>query len=225
MRNLFELTRDQILRSVDEKFIHHQQHEAELKDKLDLSSAQTSDWFIYDAFGNSLIIKIRSSKGDRFYLNKLSFRKEFDKIQRRYLQMDKFDFTTDEGVENFVNELKKLMWDIVENGEINIYCSCDAFLYWGYSYISTKKRYNYPSQRENRPPDIRNPEQRNSICKHLSLTLKNMDNNRIHGFVAEVLTDLYIISRLNRNEDIINLTKERRKRWWIDYFAYFDGEL
>ena len=50
-------------------------------------------------------------------------------------------------------------------GDIAIHCSCPAFLYWGYKYISWE--LDYGKEPENRAPDIRNPGRSGTVCKHL----------------------------------------------------------
>ena len=73
------------------------------------------------------------------------------------------------------------------NGDIKIKCSCDAFLFQGYKYIS----YHASSgiDPENRAPDIRNPNREGMACKHIIAALMQMkkDYKDIHAmFKAQV---------------------------------------
>jgi Intein splicing domain len=43
--------------------------------------------------------------------------------------------------------------------------NCPADLYWGGEYIKTQRKAQY-GEKENRPPDIRNPHQYGALCKH-----------------------------------------------------------
>lgn len=51
------------------------------------------------------------------------------------------------------------------NSGLHIYCSCEAFLYWGYKYKAWQMGYGM--SRENRAPNIRNPKRQGFLCKHL----------------------------------------------------------
>ena len=45
-------------------------------------------------------------------------------------------------------------------------CSCPAWLYWGSAYRATQKQYN-DGRKEGRPPNIRDPQGLNFLCKHV----------------------------------------------------------
>lgn len=42
-----------------------------------------------------------------------------------------------------------------------------SFQYWGFAFIGTKRGFTLPSAKEEREPDVRNPQRRGSLCKHL----------------------------------------------------------
>lgn len=65
-----------------------------------------------------------------------------------------------------VNDLKK----IVRKEDIKIACSCEAFLYWGYKYISYKAQAGIDP--ETRAPNVRNPKQVGMACKHILAVLR-----------------------------------------------------
>lgn len=71
------------------------------------------------------------------------------------------DFTED----ITLNELKK----VIKNVDIKVACSCEAFLYWGYKYITYKNKAGIDS--ETRAPVVRNPSQRGMLCKHIIAVL------------------------------------------------------
>lgn len=79
------------------------------------------------------------------------------------------------------NKLKSLKSAL--NGDIKIKCSCDAFLYQGYKFISFKNDVGIDP--ENRPPDIRNPNREGMACKHIIAALNQMkkDYKEIHAMV------------------------------------------
>lgn len=61
------------------------------------------------------------------------------------------------------------------NGNIKISCTCPAFLYQGYKYISYKKQFGI--NKETRPPDKTNPEQNGAACKHILVALEQMKSD------------------------------------------------
>lgn len=63
--------------------------------------------------------------------------------------------------------------DIGLSSEIKVSCTCPDFLYGGFKYIGTQ--LSYSTHKENRPPDIRNPRQAGTVCKHVGHILNNID--------------------------------------------------
>lgn len=57
-------------------------------------------------------------------------------------------------------------------GNVEVFCSCPSFIYYGYKYICTVIDSSlYP---ENRKPVIRNPGEQGVVCKHLRKTFQVM---------------------------------------------------
>tara|TARA_B100000745_G_C20145123_1_gene392655 strand:- start:465 stop:1160 length:696 start_codon:yes stop_codon:yes gene_type:complete len=56
-------------------------------------------------------------------------------------------------------------------GNISVHCTCPSFLFWGYQYLLTQ--IDAAMVPEKRPPNIRNPQQRGIICKHLNRTFRS----------------------------------------------------
>lgn len=69
------------------------------------------------------------------------------------------------------------------NSDIRISCSCSAFLYHGYKYISYKSQSGI--DREIRPPDKTNPEKQGMACKHILVALNTLksDYNKIYQMI------------------------------------------
>lgn len=61
-------------------------------------------------------------------------------------------------------------------GRLKVHCSCPAFLYWGWQYISDKLGAGIIPER--RPPNIRNPKRKGMCCKHLIVVLKDIHKDR-----------------------------------------------
>lgn len=73
------------------------------------------------------------------------------------------------------------------NGNIKISCTCPAFLYQGYKYITFKGKYGI--NKETRPPVKTNPEQNGAACKHILVALEQIksDYQIIHNAVKAQL--------------------------------------
>jgi len=65
--------------------------------------------------------------------------------------------------------VKKALSEAVNENEIHIHCTCPDFRY-RFQYMATRGGYlaTPPGDPENRPPDLRNPERRGAVCKHLA---------------------------------------------------------
>jgi len=80
-----------------------------------------------------------------------------------------------------IRERNKFRWkplEIVRQsllGDVRVFCSCPAFLYWGYRYIAWK--HGFGLRRETRKPTTRNPHLHGSVCKHLEAVLKAIPFN------------------------------------------------
>lgn len=74
-------------------------------------------------------------------------------------------------------------------GNIKIYCSCDAFLYSGYKYIAFKAKSGI--EPETRAPNITNPNMYGMACKHILVALKQMkkDYNSIYELFNKQLSN------------------------------------
>jgi len=98
---------------------------------------------------------------------------EYEKNRIVYQCLVKFDNWDEIGQDpnlNFVEKARMLLW----TGNIKLYCSDPSFLYW-YQYLLTVIDASiYP---EDRPPHIRNPQNRGNVCKHLNLVLRVLPFN------------------------------------------------
>jgi hypothetical protein len=68
-------------------------------------------------------------------------------------------------------DVSKLAIELFRNMDVEIFCSCPAFSFWGPAYTLTQAGAKY-TKPENRPPNIRNPRQDGCQCKHSSLLWK-----------------------------------------------------
>lgn len=60
-------------------------------------------------------------------------------------------------------DLRKLAVEILFSTDVQLYCSCPAFLYYGAAYILTQRGAKY-TKPENRPPKKRNPSELGAMC-------------------------------------------------------------
>jgi hypothetical protein len=70
-------------------------------------------------------------------------------------------------------DLVKLSSKIFDSIEIRISCTCEAFLYWGFDYITTSRDSKY-GKKEYRSPKVRNPKRYGIICKHLQVVFNQL---------------------------------------------------
>ena len=123
----------------------------------------TDDYIIY--------MRVESSTGQGSYIVKIKL-EEYPDIA------NEADMTTKEKVR------------IALAGNIGIYCSCPAFRYYGYEYITTQVGVNSGSV-QNIYPKIRNPQLVGIMCKHCYPAFKRFGSywNRIakdidtHNFI------------------------------------------
>lgn len=70
-------------------------------------------------------------------------------------------------------DLQKLARQFMDKVDIQLFCSCPAFQYWGPAYILSLGKYDAKhTRREIRPPRVRNPRQYGMLCKHLDRLMK-----------------------------------------------------
>lgn len=69
--------------------------------------------------------------------------------------------------------------DIISTSHLEVACTCPAYLYWGFQYISAIDGYGLWIASIS--PDIRNPNLQGKVCKHLFRILSNWD-----AFAAQI---------------------------------------
>lgn len=85
------------------------------------------------------------------------------------------------------NKLKSLQQAL--SGNLRISCTCPAFSFRGFKYISYKVGVGI--EKETRSPDITNPNKEGLACKHILVVLDQLKNdyNKIYGLFKEALPD------------------------------------
>lgn len=86
------------------------------------------------------------------------------------------------------NRLKSLRSAL--NSDIKISCTCDAFLYRGYKFITWKSQIGI--NKETRPPNKTNPERKGMACKHIIVALNQMksDYQAIYNLFKAQIPDI-----------------------------------
>lgn len=120
-----------------------------------LAQIQSMSARLYKVEGNKILYTVNSATGNNQYL----------------ITIQLLDLTG--------NVLKSLRSAL--NGNIKISCTCPAFLYFGYKYITYKGGYGI--NKETRPPDKNNPNKEGAACKHILVALEQMkkDYNSIYN--------------------------------------------
>jgi hypothetical protein len=95
-------------------------------------------------------------------------------LYRQMIQIDPSNLRIRSIKESFVgvdmDEAFENLRVLSDKVDILVYCDCPAFLYRGFAYIATKM--GFAVKKESRPPRIRNPRLRGSVCKHLVAVLR-----------------------------------------------------
>ena len=103
----------------------------------------------YKVDGDTLLYTVNSSKKNKQYLVKIQL----------------LDLSN-----NKLSSLKSAL-----DGNLKISCTCPAFLYQGYKYISYKKQVGI--DKETRAPNIKNPNQIGLACKHILVALEQIKSD------------------------------------------------
>lgn len=75
-------------------------------------------------------------------------------------------------------------------GDLKVRCSCPAFLYWGFEYITTELEI-HRGEDQKIYPHIRNPKLEGVVCKHLYSTLNALPFN-IMKIVSDIMKGKFI---------------------------------
>lgn len=114
---------------------------------------------LYKVIDNKILYTVTSSKGEKQYI----------------VTIQLLNLTG--------NKLKSLRAAL--NGDIKISCTCDAFLYMGYKYITYKRQVGLDV--ENRPPNKTNPDKSGMACKHILVALEQLksDYTTIYNIIKD----------------------------------------
>lgn len=115
------------------------------------------------------------------------------------------------------------------SGDIKISCTCPAFLYMGYKYITYKKQVGI--NKETRAPDKTNPERKGMACKHIIAALEQMksDYSAIYNMIkSQAPKDRSMTNVKNTDStvlteediEIISKVKDECDKLYSDYIAY-----
>ena len=70
-------------------------------------------------------------------------------------------------------DFRKLSKKFMNKADIQLFCSCPAFKFWGPAFILSLDKYDaHYTRKEERPPSVRNPKRYGAVCKHLDRLLK-----------------------------------------------------
>jgi len=148
-------------------------------------------------------IKYKSS-GDR-YLFFVKCRESYSD-PRGHIVSIKFDFDRDETVQRQKN-IRPYELDV------KVRCGCESFAYWGQAFNITQLGANLDFI-ENRPPDVRDPNRDNFICKHIARvrqkTLKTLRMKQLeqkYKKSASFITDEDLIIEVLENSPEIEIDK------------------
>lgn len=130
---------------------------------------------LYKVNGNTIEYTVTSSEGDKQYLVRIQL----------------LNLTS--------NKLKSLKSAL--SGDIKLSCTCPAFLFQGYKYITWKAKSGI--EPENRAPDIRNPNREGMTCKHILVALNQLksDYSAIYNMMKDSIKTQSNIDNATNDKD------------------------
>lgn len=182
---LVERTRKELLGATDPSFIHHAQYSKALP-KKNVGGAVYKE-----------LRRVGSGKDRRWEAVFSTGSATFPGVEyEQRVVMEDLDGLL-RNKRSRLNFLDKVRYAI-SNGDLKVSCGCPAHLYWGYKYIDTNLGVAAPGMKEFRPPDIRNPQRRGIVCKHLDLCLHVLPSNAsfITHDLKNVLGECFGMERL-----------------------------
>lgn len=99
-------------------------------------------------------------------------------------------------------DIRLLAPEVMNDTDVELFCSCPADIYYGGQYIRTQKHAKY-TEPETRPPVKKNPKQYGAFCKHTQKVF-----NQLPFYITRFGSWL----KKNYNEDIEELAKQAKKR-------------
>lgn len=151
---LNELTRKQIIQKNDPQFLNQVERVKQLKSTR-----------LVDMVRDTVVFRTRSAdftRSRREYTERIRLLR-LDKLLKKYAAGDM--------------KLSEVFRLAVSKGDIELYCTCPAFLYWGFQYINTQTGSVLKGKGENRFPGVRNDQLSGMYCKHLSVALEVLPLN------------------------------------------------
>lgn len=142
----------------------------------------------FDAFSISEIVSNNNALANKRASNCRNYRVGYQSSNERYLFYTRCKESYSDPRGHIVT-IKFDMEPIRETGflttkiipskvDMRVRCSCPAFLYWGSEYIATQLDYILEGYEENRFPSIRDPELKNTACKHVALVANAVLDNK-----------------------------------------------
>lgn len=93
---------------------------------------------------------------------------------------------------------------------VRVFCSCEAWWYWGFQYKSERRDYNaykfglaYPK--------VRNPKLKGFICKHCHCVLGVLASGTIMNSIAKKMRDYVSEEQLHQVQDALSRIKDLKK--------------
>lgn len=177
---IYSFTLKELRDAEDMNFIHRREHLAELDEPT-----------VLYAYANTLVMEIKSSQYGK--KDKKTGGTNVTKYKIFILFEDFYTIGNDKDI-NFEDAIDYA----INFGDVHTRCTCPSQLYWGFSYIGTQMRYLYGVPRENRFPNIRNPNLRSTSCKHTDKVIEWILKHK--DIVAQLFATYY--GRLNDGQSI-----------------------
>lgn len=178
MEHIFSFTLKELKDAEDMNFIHRKEHLAELGEPT----------LLY-AYANTIVFEIKSSH----YGEKTNKGTNTTKYKVFVLFEDFYTIGKDKDI-----AFEDAIDYAINYGDVHVRCTCPSFLYFGFSYLGTNLRYLYGVPRENRFPEVRNPNLKGTMCKHCDKVIDYILSHK--DIIAKMFATYY--NRLNDGQSI-----------------------
>ncbi|MBQ2639173.1 MAG: hypothetical protein IJF92_00185 [Bacilli bacterium] len=136
--------------------------------------------------------------------------------------------TLAQSVDNITPDLIRKWFEIAD---VNLYCSCESYLYWAFQFMGTQRDYNDPKQPETRAPKRNNTKLAGGLCKHLTAIAEHLEAGEYYEQMAKDVTNWsnYTLGNayksFNRGRNMGQYNKREKEIDWKSMDSFVDKAL
>jgi hypothetical protein len=96
------------------------------------------------------------------------------------------------------------------NTKVRVWCTCPAWQYWGAAFNSTNEKYNL-EKKEDRAPDIRDPNRTYKVCKHVLAVYRNINRQTFPRLIDRFIEGYQKVQMEKMKERLWQDQKRKRR--------------